>query len=640
MTGYVSEMKQHVQLRTHPMVASLIIVGATFGLLFATYGMTRWAAEGQVLGKVEVVGVPMGGLTVEEARTALLEIQLAHQSRHLDFQVEGQPVRLLAAETGLRLDVENLLDRVMAVGREGNLSYQFLWWFTHLFDTAEVPLTGTTDPAQMEAIFDDWDTRVIANPGHHGSVKVEDGQLVAHHPRTGTGIDRSLAAGIIFENLLASEPTPAILPTSVLIPVLTVADVDRAFAEAGAITGAPISLEHGGRTVTFGPSQLVEAYVATTVTEGNPGIIHSFDPAVVDALLAEVRSQYESAPVDARFEITGDDIRIVRGRRGTRIDEAETARRLLAAGQSPSRSTALPVVEHADPAVTTESLEAMGIKHLVSSFTTYYDCCQNRVTNIQLMAAEVDMAIIPPRGTFDLNAFVGPRTEAKGYLPAPTIIQFQLVDTIGGGVSQFATTLYNAVFWGGYEDVEHRPHTQWFSRYPEGIEATVNWGGPELIFRNNTDKHIMINTRSTNTSITVRIFGDNDGRIVKGEQRGGRTNLNIVPGGPNARHVEATVSERFNIREPQPPIYRPNPEYGVDQVTVAQSERTGWSVTVTRRITRGGEQVGYREWVVTYVPQRAIFDVHPCKVPGQEHTCPTTTTSSTTTTLPNGDDDD
>lgn len=642
MTGYVSEMKQqNLRLRTHPMVASLIIVGATFALLFAIYGMTRWASEGQVLGNVEVVGVPLGGMSEEEARTALLDIQMTHQSRYLDFQVEGRPVRLLAAETGLTLDIPRLLDQVMAIGREGNAPYQFLWWFTHIFKTAEVPLTGSTDSDQLTAIFDDWDSRVIANPGHHGAVEVEDGELVAVYPRTGTGIDRTMAKSIIEENLLAAEPNGTDLPTAVLIPLLTVADVDRALDEAQTLTGAPIDLIHDDRSVTFSRAQLLEALVSETVTEGNPGIVHSFDPAVVDTFLTPVRSEYEAAPVDARFNIEGDEISIVRGRRGTRIDEVEASLQLLDAARTPSRRGQLPVVEHADPAVTTASLEAMGIKHLVSSFTTYYDPGQNRVVNIRLMASEVDMAIVPPRGDFNLNAYVGPRTEAKGYLPAGTIINFQLVDTIGGGVSQFATTLYNAVFWGGYEDVDHRPHTQWFSRYPVGIEATVNWGGPELIFRNNTDNYILIDTRSTETSVTVRIFGDNDGRILKAEQRGGRTHMNIVAaGGPNARHVEAQVSEPFNIVEPQPPIYQPDPTYGVDQVTVTQSAREGWSVRVSRRITRGGEQVGYREWVVTYVAQRAIFVVHPCKVPGQEHTCPTTTTeSTTTTTIPEEEDD-
>src|SRR5690606_5294315 len=284
-------------------------------------------------------------------------------------------------------------------------------------------------------------------------------------------------------------------------------------------TGSSIVLRAGENEITFTPEQLVEAYIGTTVTEGIPGIAHSFDPEVINRFLEPLRSQYEASPVDARFEIVGDEVRIIRGSFGTRIDENEAVAQLLQASRQGNRRGILPIVEGARPTYTSEDLEAMGIKHLVSQFTTYHDCCQNRVTNIQLMADTVSMARIAPGGRFDLNAYVGPRTEAKGYLPAPTIIGRELVDTVGGGVSQFATTLYNAVFWGGYHDIEHRPHTVWFNRYPEGIEATVNWGGPELIFANNTDKHILIHTRYTGTSITVRIFGDNDGRIVRGEQR-------------------------------------------------------------------------------------------------------------------------
>ncbi len=633
-------MNKDLFFRTHPLVASLLIVVATFAFLFAMFGLTRWASQGQVIGRVEVAGVPLGGLTEEEALTALLEIQQAHQSRRVTFALDGRALELLAAETGLRLDIDGMLARVMGIGREGNAPYQFLWWFTRILRTETVPVTGGTDPAEMAAIFDLWDARELASPAHHGAIEVNDGSLVAVYPRTGVGIDRPTAAALIEQALLARDPEPVDLPTSVIVPKLTAREVEEALDEARAITGAPITLTYRDNNLTFTTAQLLEAYVGTTVVEGAATrIVHSFDPAKINTHLQPVRSRYEAAPVDARFRIEGDAISIVRGRRGTRIDEEETAQRLIEAAATGARTGELPVVEHADPSVTTESLEAMGIRHLVSSFTTHMDCCQNRVVNIQLMADAVDMAIVAPGGNFNLNAYVGPRTEAKGYLPAGTIINFQLVDTIGGGVSQFATTLYNAVFWGGYQDIEHRPHTQWFSRYPEGIEATVNWGGPELIFRNNTDRHILINTRHTGTSVTVRIFGDNDGRIVKGEQRGGRTHLSVVPGGPNARVVEANVSERFNIREPQPPIYEPDPTYGVDQQTIRQSAREGWSVTVSRRMTRGGEQISYREWVVTYVPQRAIFVVHPCKVPGQEHTCPTTTTTSTTVPE-NGDEDD
>ena len=60
----------------------------------------------------------------------------------------------------------------------------------------------------------------------------------------------------------------------------------------------------------------------------------------------------------------------------------------------------------------------------------------------------------------------------------------RLRDSVGGGVSQIATTMYNAAFVAGLDPVEHSPHQFDISRYPVGREATVSWGGPELVVRN------------------------------------------------------------------------------------------------------------------------------------------------------------
>jgi hypothetical protein len=215
----------------------------------------------------------------------------------------------------------------------------------------------------------------------------------------------------------------------------------------------------------------------------------------------------------------------------------------------------------------------------------------------------------------------------------------ELEDTVGGGVSQFTTTLYNAVFWGGYEDVEHKPHSYYFSRYPEGVEATLNWRSPDLKFRNNTDSAILIDTRYTDTSITLRIFGENDGRTLKGEQSEGRSRAWVdKEGGPNALHVKGLVSDRFAITDPPEPRYVPNPELAVDQQVQTQSELDGWSVTVTRRILVGGDEsqvAEEQEWTVRYAPRFAVIEAHPCMIPGTSTSCPTTTTlPPSTTTVP------
>ena len=634
-------MNRNFSFRIHPLLAAVIAVAGIFALLLAAYAITRSVSEGEVMGRVRVEDVSIGGLTEAEGRAELRILEEQYLDREVMFTIDNSPVRLDPREAGFDIDEEAIVTEAMRFGREGNGTYQFVWWLQHIFSTEDLELVGSADDEALEEIFDRWETEVIAMPPSLGAVVLEDGVPQPVYPAAGVGLDRESAASIINEVLLEADPDHHSLPTETIVPRLTRQDIDEAVAEATALLAEPIRLVYAGEEVVFTPDQLTAAYRSETIAEGTPQIVHSFDPEVIDSYLEPIRSNYEAEPVDAEFLITGDRIEIIPGKRGTRIDEDLAAQKLLQAGGTTGRIGQLPIVEDADPDTTTEELEALGIEHLVSSFTTYHSCCENRVINIQTMADTIDEHIVMPGEEFSINGFVGQRTEEKGYVPAGTIIAGELVDTVGGGVSQFATTMYNAVFWGGYEDITHSPHSYYFTRYPEGIEATVNWRSPELIWRNNTDKAVMIDTQHTDTSITVRIFGDNDGRIVKGEQSGGSTKLNVVSeGGPDALWVEGEVSERFAFRDPSSPIYRPNPELGVDQRNQTQTEREGWSVNVVRRIYRGGtELVEEQEWLVTYSPRFAVIEVHPCKVPGTSVTCPTTTTttippSTTTTSTP------
>jgi hypothetical protein len=102
---------------------------------------------------------------------------------------------------------------------------------------------------------------------------------------------------------------------------------------------------------------------------------------------------------------------------------------------------------------------------------------------------------------------------------APVFADGEFFDDFGGGVSQLATTTYNAAFWGGYADVTHQPHTIYISRYPAGREATVNYGAIDLQFRNDTHHGVLVRTYYSDTSVTVAFYGDNDGRTVREENR-------------------------------------------------------------------------------------------------------------------------
>ena len=186
--------------------------------------------------------------------------------------------------------------------------------------------------------------------------------------------------------------------------------------------------------------------------------------------------------------------------------------------------------------------------HLVSRFTTYHSCCEPRVHNIQTMARQIDDWIVLPWEEFDLNAVLGPRTESKGYVAAPILLNGESYCcdhplNIGGGTSQFGTTIYNAIFWGAYNEVSHKPHSRYIARYPLGIEATLGYPSPNVVFVNDTWTPVIIRTSYTSTSITVAFYGNNGGRTVVGSHRNGRTYISVTKSGDEtARRVTGKVT--------------------------------------------------------------------------------------------------
>jgi hypothetical protein len=182
----------------------------------------------------------------------------------------------------------------------------------------------------------------------------------------------------------------------------------------------------------------------------------------------------------------------------------------------------------------------------VSSFTTFYNCCEDRVTNIRAMARQINGYVVMPGETFSVDRIAGPRTTAKGYVPAPYMQGGQgFCCAVGGGVSQFGTTMHNAVFWGGYKVVDHQPHSGWISRYPLGIEATLVYSSIDYKFTNDTVTPITIRASAGSTSLTIELWGNQGGWRVRGSHPTGSRSSSITVldrGGSNAKRVTARVT--------------------------------------------------------------------------------------------------
>jgi hypothetical protein len=157
---------------------------------------------------------------------------------------------------------------------------------------------------------------------------------------------------------------------------------------------------------------------------------------------------------------------------------------------------------------------------------------------------------------------------------------------IGGGTSQFATTFYNAVFFGCYVDVEHQPHSLYFPRYPFVREATMGFPKPDVIFLNDSDTIVYIDTSYTGGSITVTFYGNNGGRECTPE-RNGNTVTRVMT------HPDGSVTTEewtWFYRTPKPPTTTTTtppdtttttvPEPPPDTTTTTVPETTTTSTTI------------------------------------------------------------
>ena len=158
--------------------------------------------------------------------------------------------------------------------------------------------------------------------------------------------------------------------------------------------------------------------------------------------------------------------------------------------------------------------------HLISSFTTHHNCCEGRVRYVQEVANKIDGIVMLPGDVL-------------------SILQV-LRNDVDSGNCQTSTTLFNAVWYGGLDEVEHRPHAANYSRYPDAIEATLIPGRVDLKFSNDTAHPLEIRSHYTGTSVTVELWGDNDGRSVVGDfTSAAGTVLDVVSeGGSDARIVD------------------------------------------------------------------------------------------------------
>jgi len=483
--------------------------------------------SGRVLPGVLVEDVGLGGLTKAQARTRLAP---------LVAEAGGAPVMLRAGERRLTIaprdagyvaDVEQTLSRALDSGRSGPLG-GLGSTLTGLLRSRSVPLAERIDRRVLRRTVASIAGR-LGSSSFSGELVIEPDSLevATKPPRSGREVDRPTLNSRLAAALMRRPRETVDVPRRT-VKVAPRSAVDAVGRAARDYLREPLRLAGAGEPLEVSPADVASVLALESRDGGRSVRLGAGDArlaALVDRLAARRDRPARDARLDAparvvTFDAKGDaswrqraaDLRVVTPARPGRVVQrralATAIERAIRAGR---HSVQVPT-EHVEPAVSAQ--QARAVSSLIGTFTTYYVPGQPRVTNIKLIARKVDGTIVAPGARFSLNATAGQRTSAGGYVEAPFIADGKLEDTIGGGVSQVSTTLYNAAYFAGLQIDGHRPHSFFIDRYPAGREATLNFPDIDMTWTNDTGAPVLIRASTDNNSVAVSLYGDNGGRRV------------------------------------------------------------------------------------------------------------------------------
>ncbi|MPZ59943.1 MAG: hypothetical protein GEU93_01345 [Propionibacteriales bacterium] len=522
---------------------------------------------------VSVAGVDIGGMRPAAAEEELRKELRPRARGPIVATYDGERFEINSKKAGLSLDVAETVDQA-----GGERSLNPLRMLSVLIGGNAVDPVVEVDEDRLTTEVEKVAERVDRKPVE-GSISFAGTDARAEFPRPGRAVEVEETMERLREVYLTSEPVFE-LPVGETAPEVgkdAVRQALREFAEP-AMSG-PVTVRARGEKAVLSPVQLAPA-LSMRVVDG------ALEPRLDEAELhkhagAELRS-LTKRPKDAKVVLRDGRPRVVAGRVGTTIAPGKVAGAVLPALTETGKDRVVRLdVRTAKPAFTTKDARELGINKVVSDFTTYYPHSEYRNVNLGRATELIDGTVLKPGDTFSLNDTVGERTAENGFTVGYVIQNGALVEDFGGGVSQVATTLYNASFFAGLKDIEHNPHSLYFNRYPEGRESTVAWPWLDLRFQNDTPYGVLI--RSWIEPSTSYSEGEMHAEIWSTKYW----------------DIEAGKSERYNFRSSSV-RFDPSPS------CVEQTGFRGFDVDIYRYFHRNGERVETEKWHVSYNPAPTV----------------------------------
>jgi vancomycin resistance protein YoaR len=584
--------------------AGLLAIAVFLGGVVFVLGGVRLLYSGSALPGVYVGSVDVSGLSQPEIEAALTAQMSYPQTGRLALRDGSHVWTVPPGEVGAVLDTPAMAQAALDVGRSGNVlaetTAQLNAWFRGvvlppilIFDerTAAESLNGLAaqiDRPTVEAGALVNGREVQVTPGQIGR------QLdIAATLDSIAGATAGMTDAVV--DLPVHETPPAILDASAQAEV------------ARQLLSQPFSLTaDGAGPWVFEPEELAGLIRFRRVDDGGtPRLVVGLDEAVLIPMLTELGPGLERSPDNARF-VFNDDTRqldLIRAAViGRELDVPASLDAIQQAAGGAQHSVALVFQTNAPAVGDDATAESLGITEnvLLASYgiegaSTYFSgSSPERIQNITTAAAQFHGVLVAPGETFSMGDYLGDVSLDNGYAEALIIYGNRTIKGVGGGVCQVSTTLFRAVFFGGYPIVERHPHAYRVGYYEQGsgspgpgMDATVFEPLVDFKFTNDTPYWLLMETYIYGNQLLWKFYSTSDGRTV------------------------SWSSDRSNKVDAPETIYRENADLPKGKINQVDYKADGLDVVVYRTVKRNGEVLHEDRIKTHYLPWRAIYEFGP-----------------------------
>jgi vancomycin resistance protein YoaR len=556
---------------------------------------------------VSVLGMPMAGMSRAEAEISLNQrfSQTYRQSLSLRFGDRVWPVT--RDEIGLRFHVARTLAAAMAPGRTGNLLDSLVEQLRlrqqglviqPVLDLDEVQRVGYLNRLAKE----------VDRPPLNASIRIEGTAVSPAPSQKGLRVNIDVTSQRLAQALINADSRPVDLAVDELEPAIGDNDVKEAVTGAQAILSAPITVTFEDRSAAVEAGKVVTRLATRTWvvdqvrlggmlgfrqkagTDGHTKLLATVSEELAATFVTDLAREVDQPVRDARLELdakTGALTPTVQSQEGRAIKVADAVRLIVAAASGGPRRVDLPVqIER--PKVAMEDIAKMGLVERVSTGTSIYlPSTGDRAFNVKQAAQRLNGIVIAPNELFSFNAALGEVSAETGYRESYSIIGEYTVRDTGGGVCQVATTLFRAVFLGGYTIEDRSAHAYRIRRYeqenmPLGLDATVYDPSTDFRFRNDGPSYLLIQTAIDEVKGTLAfyLYGTKPDWTVTWSSPVLEKEIAHGPKLPDTLDSTLPVGTRIQV----------------------QPAEDGVTATITRQVKRGGQVLRTYVFKWTYRP--------------------------------------